>query len=76
METTSASEYLRRERVFGEYELERMVSNEYGESVPLTRLLEDYHQKKMQELTQLSKQSQPSAPSRRQWIEWPPAGNA
>ena len=49
METINAPEYLRRERVFGEYEHERMVYNERGESVPLTRLLEDYHHRKMQE---------------------------
>ena len=49
METINAPEYLRRERVFGEYEHERMVYNERGESVPLTQLLEDYHHRKMQE---------------------------
>ena len=49
METINAPEYLRRERVFGEYEHERMVYNERGESVPLTQLLEDYHHRTMQE---------------------------
>jgi hypothetical protein len=49
METINAPEYLRRERVFGEYEHERMVHNERGESVPLTQLLEDYHHRKMLE---------------------------
>ncbi|PSR56252.1 hypothetical protein AHMF7605_23500 [Adhaeribacter arboris] len=51
METINAPEYLRRERVFGEYEQERFVYNERGESIPLTKLLEDYHQKKLLELT-------------------------
>jgi hypothetical protein len=49
METINAPEYLRRERVLGEYEHERMVYNERGESVPLTQLLEDYHHQKMLE---------------------------
>jgi hypothetical protein len=76
METISASEYLRRERIFGEYEHERMVYNEWGQSVPITRLLEDYHDKKMQELAQQSQKKVCLAPGRRQWIQLAPLVSA
>jgi hypothetical protein len=70
METISAPEFLRRERVFGEYEHERMVYNERGESVSLTQLLEDYHHEKMLALTLKSKKLNTLTAGRRQWIEW------
>lgn len=76
METISAPEYLRRERVFGEYEHERMVYNERGELVSLTRLLEDYHHEKLLELTQKSRKYHNLTPGRRQWIEWSPRTEA
>jgi hypothetical protein len=75
MKTISAPEYLRRERVLGEYEHERMVYNERGESVSLTQLLEDYHQQKMLELVRQSKWSEQQAPERRQWIQLSPAAS-
>jgi hypothetical protein len=75
METINASEYLRSERVFGEYEHERMVYNERGESVPMTQLLEDYHQKKMMQLAQQA-HKKTAAPGRRHWIQLPPAVRA
>jgi hypothetical protein len=76
METISAPEYLRRERVLGEYEHERMVYNERGEFVSLTQLLEDYHHEKMLELTQKSRRYNQLTPARRQWIEWAPQPGA
>jgi hypothetical protein len=72
METISASEYLRRERVFGEYEHERMVYNERGELIPITQLLEDFHHRKMLELTRKSHKYNHAAPVRRQWIQFSP----
>jgi hypothetical protein len=69
METISASEYLRGERVFGEYEHERMVNNERGESIPITQLLEDYHQRKMMELMRKLSKNNQVASGRRQWIQ-------
>jgi flagellar basal body rod protein FlgC len=72
METISASEYLRRERVFGEYEHERMVYNERGESVSLTQLLEDYHLKKLLEISRQAYKPNHPAAGRRQWIQLAP----
>lgn len=76
METISATEYLRRERVFGEYEHERMVYNERGESVPLTQLLEDYHHEKMLALSRKPLSFNRPTSGRRQWIEWSPQAGA
>jgi hypothetical protein len=72
METISASEYLRGERVFGEYEHERMVYNERGELIPITQLLEDYHQRKMLEQMRKSRTNNQVTSGHRQWIQLTP----
>jgi hypothetical protein len=76
METISASEYLRKERVFGEYEHERMVYNEKGELIPITRLLEDYHLNKMLELSRQAHPHYQVSAGRRHWIQFAPLESA